>query len=74
MNKAQADFPPDHIVNFEQSNWRLVIVGDEVGGEIGSEVVHNYSIGDAKATFTFFASTCDDRSRLRLILIAGGTM
>jgi hypothetical protein len=72
LNKAGEDFPPEHIVNFDERNWHLMIVGDDVVGEIGSEVVHNYAIGDAKANFTFFVSICADGSRLPLILIARG--
>jgi hypothetical protein len=73
LNKTREDLLPEHIVNFDESKWHLVIVGDAVVREIGSEVVHNYARGDAKANFTFFTSTCTDGSCLSLILIVRGT-
>jgi hypothetical protein len=35
------------MVNLDESNWHLVMSGDEVVGEIGSEIVHNHGDGDA---------------------------
>jgi hypothetical protein len=68
---AREDFHREHLVKLDESNWHLVMVGDEVVGEIGSEVASNYTIGDAKANFTLLASICTDDSCVPLILIVG---
>jgi hypothetical protein len=73
LQKAHEEFPPDYIINFDESNWHLVTSGDEVVDEIGPEVVHNYADGDSKANLTFFASILADGSRLPLSLITRGT-
>jgi hypothetical protein len=65
-------YSEDHIVNFDESSWRLVQVGDRTIAERGVEVVHSYVEGDAKACFTFFASCLADGSKLPLILLAKG--
>jgi hypothetical protein len=47
--------------------------GHEIMREVRSEIMHNYVDGDAKTNFTFCSSIGALRSRLLLILIAGGT-
>jgi hypothetical protein len=54
LNKANEEFPPDHGVTFTQSNWHFVMSRDEVVGEIGSEIAHNYTDDEDKANFTFW--------------------
>jgi hypothetical protein len=41
LAKAAHDFPESHIVNFDESNWRLVMASEQIVGERGAEVVHN---------------------------------
>jgi hypothetical protein len=72
LNKAQEEFPPDHVISFDESSWHLIMSEDEVMKEVGSKVVHNFVDGGAKANFVF----CFDSGRrisFPLILIARGT-
>jgi hypothetical protein len=70
--KASKGHSESNIVNFDESNWRLVMASEQVVGERGDEVVHNYTDGDTKANFSFFGSICADGTKLLLILIARG--
>jgi hypothetical protein len=72
LAKASRKYPESKIVNFDESNWHLVMEGEQVVGERRAEVVHNYIDGDAKANFSFFGSICADGTRYPLILIARG--
>jgi hypothetical protein len=74
LAKASRKHPECNIVNFDESNWRLVMADEQVVGERGAELVRNYIDGDAKANFSFFASICADGTRLPPILIARGKM
>jgi hypothetical protein len=60
------------VVNFDESNWRLVMTGNRTVAERGSETVERFVNGDVKAGFTFFASILADGTKLPLILIAKG--
>jgi hypothetical protein len=56
-DKSRQDFDPIDRTSFKAGKKQLAMLGDEVIGETGSEVVHNDAEGDAKANFTFFALT-----------------
>jgi hypothetical protein len=60
------------VVNFDESNWRLVMTGSCTVAERGSETVEHFVNGHVKAAFTFFASFTADGTKLPLILIAKG--
>jgi hypothetical protein len=51
--KASKGYSESNIVNFDESNWRLVMASGQVVGERGAEVVHNQTDGDAKTNFSF---------------------
>jgi hypothetical protein len=68
--KVSKGYSDSNIVNFDESNWHLVMASEQVVGERVADVVHNYPAGDAKANFSFFASICADGAELLLILIA----
>jgi hypothetical protein len=65
--KASKEYSESNILNFDESNWRLVMASEQVIGERGAEVVHNYTDGDAKASSSFFASIWADGTKLPLI-------
>jgi hypothetical protein len=65
-------YPPSNIVNFDESNWRLVMSGEQTVAERGAETVHQYTDGDCKANFSFFATIAADGTKFPLILIARG--
>jgi hypothetical protein len=65
-------YPPDYILNFDESNWHLVMAGEQTVAPRGAETVHQYTEGDAKANFTFFATITAGGAKLPLILIAKG--
>jgi hypothetical protein len=69
VSKGYSEF---NIVNFDESFWHPVMASGQVVGERGAEVVQNYTDGDAKASFSFFASICADGTKLPLILIVRG--
>jgi hypothetical protein len=55
LKRVARDFPEANIVNFNESNWRLVMASEQIVGERGTKVVHNYIDGDTKINFSFFA-------------------
>jgi hypothetical protein len=65
-------YPPDHILNFDESNWFLVMAGDQAVANRGQEAVHQYTDGDTKANFTFFATIAGDGTRWPLIMLVKG--
>jgi hypothetical protein len=60
------------IVNFDESNWHLVMAAEETVAEGGAESVHQYLDGDPKANFSFFATITAEGQKPPLILIAKG--
>jgi hypothetical protein len=42
LAKAAKNHAPSNIVNVDESNWRLVMASEQMVGERGAEVVHNY--------------------------------
>jgi transposase len=70
---AHHRYPPSSIVNFDESNWHLVMADDQTVATRGAETVCHYCNGDPKANFSFFATITADGSKLPLILIAKGT-
>jgi hypothetical protein len=60
------------LVNFDESNWKLVMTADRTVAERGAESVKRYINGNIKASFTFFASILANGTKLPLILIARG--
>jgi hypothetical protein len=72
LKKVAQDFSGANIVNFDESNWRPVMAGEQIVGERGAEIVHNYTDGGGKANFSFFALICANGTKLPLILIARG--
>jgi hypothetical protein len=65
-------FGPTAMVNFGESSWRLVMVSERTVAQRGAETVNWFINGDAKATFTFFASVVADGTKLPLIFVAKG--
>jgi hypothetical protein len=72
LTAAYHRYPPYAIANFDESNWYLVMAGDETVAERGSECVNQYVDGDPKANFSFFATITADGRKLPLVLIAKG--
>jgi hypothetical protein len=72
LTAAYFRYPPHLIVNFDESNWYLVMAGDETVAERGAECVNQFVDGDPKANFSFFATITADGGKLPLILIAKG--
>jgi hypothetical protein len=72
LTAAYYHYPPHLILNFDESNWHLMMTGTEVVAERGAESVHQYLDGGAKANFSFFATTRSEGEKLPLILIAKG--
>jgi hypothetical protein len=72
LTAAYHRYPPHLIVNFDKSNWHLVMAGDETVAEREAESVHQYVDGDPKANFSFFATITAEGQKLPLILIAKG--
>jgi hypothetical protein len=67
---AYHPYPPHLIVNFDESNWHLVMIDDQMVAVRGAETVCHYYKSDAKANFPFFATIIADGSKLPWILIA----
>jgi hypothetical protein len=65
-------YPPSNIINFDESNWHLVMSGEQTVANRGDETVHQYTDGDVKANFTFFGTIAADGTKFPLILIAKG--
>jgi hypothetical protein len=63
-------YPPSAIVNFDESNWLLVMADDETVAIRGAETVSHFCDGDRKANFSFFATITAEGTKLPLILIA----
>lgn len=72
LSGAFLRYPPDAILNFDESSWHLVMSGDQIVAERGVEAVHQYVNGDAKACFTFLATISAAGRKLPLILLAKG--
>jgi hypothetical protein len=72
LTAAYHRYPPHLILNFDESNWHLVMAGEETVAERGAESVHQYVDGDPKANFSFFATITAEGQKLPLILIAKG--
>jgi transposase len=72
LNGAFLRYPPDAILNFDESSWHLVMSGEQMVAERGVEAVHQYVNGDAKASFTFFATISAAGQKFPLILLAKG--
>jgi hypothetical protein len=68
--KAARNFPDAHIVNLNESNWRLGMANKQIAGQCRVEGAHNYTDGDPETNFSLFASICVDGRKLPLILIA----
>jgi hypothetical protein len=60
------------MVNFDESNWRLVKSAERTVAQRDAESVKRCVNGDVKAAFTFFASVVADGTKLSLVLIAKG--
>jgi hypothetical protein len=56
LTAAYHRYSPHFILNFDESNWHVVMEGDVTLTERGAETVHNYVDGDPKMNFTFFAT------------------
>jgi hypothetical protein len=65
-------FGPPALVNFDESNWRLVMMSEKTVARRGAESVKRYVNGDVKASFTFRAAIVADGTKLPLILMAKG--
>jgi hypothetical protein len=63
-------YPPHLTLNFDESNWPIVISREQTVAERDTESVHQYLDGDPKADFSFFATMTADTQKLPLILIA----
>jgi hypothetical protein len=72
LTAAYHRYPPHLILNFDESNWHLVMEGDLMLAERGAETVHNYVDGDPKTNFTFFATIIAEGTKFPLILVAKG--
>jgi hypothetical protein len=73
LTGALYNYPPDYILNFDESNWYLVMAGDQTVASRGAETVHQYTDEDTKANCTFFATITAAGAKLPLILLAKGT-
>jgi hypothetical protein len=65
-------YSPHLILNFDESNWHLVMEGDVPLAERGAETVHNYVDGDPKMNFTLFATITVEGTKFTLILVVKG--
>jgi hypothetical protein len=72
MTAAYHRYPPHLILNFNESNWHLVMEEDVMLAEQGAETVHNYVDGDSKTNFTFFTTITAEGTKFPLILAAKG--
>jgi hypothetical protein len=73
LNFAYENFPPDHIVNADESSWKVAMCSGVTLAPIGAEIVNCYINGCDKADFTFIATIRADGSKLPLIALAKGT-
>jgi hypothetical protein len=69
---VQAECPAEPILNFDESNWRLVVASEKSSAERGAEVVPRLTGAVSKVSFTFFATCAGDGSKFPLILLAKG--
>jgi hypothetical protein len=65
-------YPPYLVVNFDESNWHLVMANDQMVAVRGAETMCHYCEGGVKANFAFFSTITADGSKPPLILIAKG--
>jgi hypothetical protein len=72
LQKVARDFPEAKAMNFDESNWRPVMAGEQIVGKRGAGVVRNCITADRKANFSFFASICVNGTTFPFIVIAGG--
>jgi hypothetical protein len=72
LTAAYHRYPPHLIVNFDESNWYLVMAGEETVAERGAQSMHHYVAGDPKANSPFFGRITAESQKLPLILIAKG--
>jgi hypothetical protein len=70
MIAAYHPYPRHFIINFDGSNWHLVVADDQTVAARGAETVCHYSDGAAQMNFSFFATITVDGSKPPLILIA----
>jgi hypothetical protein len=70
LSPASTKSLDEDTVNFDESNWRLVMASEQMVGESGAEAVHSYTAGDAEANFGSFESIYGDGIRLPLISTA----
>jgi hypothetical protein len=64
---------PSHLIfNFDESNWHLVMAGEETIAERRAESVHQCVNSDPKANFSFFGTITAEGQKVPLILIARG--
>jgi hypothetical protein len=65
-------YPPNAVLNFDESNWHLVMSGYQTLAEQGVEAVPRHVNDDAKASFIFFATISAVGRKFPLIFLAKG--
>jgi hypothetical protein len=74
LSHALQSLRPEGMVNFDESSWRVVMMGNRTVAGRGNETVSRFVNDDVKASFTFFISMKPDRTKVPLILIANSRM
>jgi hypothetical protein len=59
-------------MNFDQSNWSLIMADDVTLAERGAKTVHQCVEGNAKTSFTLMVTLTAEGTKFRLILVAKG--
>jgi hypothetical protein len=72
LNFAYSNYPPDHIINTDESSWKVAMCSGVTIAPIGAEIVNCYINGCEKADFTFIATIRADGSKLPLVVLAKG--